>query len=96
MTGGEETPVSFYGNSPFIDKKYESTSFVKVASALKFCLIAEGRMDIYPRNYPCMEWDTAAGHAIINGIGKELYDVETNEVIGYNREDLHVPFFVLT
>ena len=96
VTGGGSIPPSFFEDFRFITKKYDSISFIKVASALKFCLIAEGKMDVYPRNYPCMEWDTAAGHAIINGVGKELYDSDTSSVISYNREDLHVPFFILT
>jgi 3'(2'), 5'-bisphosphate nucleotidase len=38
-------------------------------SSLKFCTIAEGRADVYPRLAPTMEWDTAAGHAILTAAG---------------------------
>ncbi|MEA2757236.1 MAG: 3(2), 5-bisphosphate nucleotidase [Aliidongia sp.] len=38
-------------------------------SALKFCLLAEGAADLYPRFGPTMEWDTAAGHALLNAVG---------------------------
>jgi 3'(2'), 5'-bisphosphate nucleotidase len=38
-------------------------------SSLKFCLIAEGRADVYPRFGPTMEWDTAAGHAVLDAAG---------------------------
>ncbi|MGB1041693.1 MAG: inositol monophosphatase family protein, partial [Flavobacteriales bacterium] len=79
-----------------LKKEKEEVEFLEVGSAIKFCRVAEGLVDLYPRFNPCMEWDTAAGHAIINGVGKELYNAKTSSVIGYNREDLHVPFFILT
>jgi 3'(2'), 5'-bisphosphate nucleotidase len=41
----------------------------RTASSLKFCLIARGDADVYPRLAPTMEWDTAAGHAILNAAG---------------------------
>jgi len=43
--------------------------YVSVGSSLKFCIIAEGRADIYPRLSPTSEWDTAAGHAILLAAG---------------------------
>jgi 3'(2'), 5'-bisphosphate nucleotidase len=42
---------------------------VSVGSSLKFCIVAEGEADIYPRFGPTMEWDIAAGHAILNAAG---------------------------
>ncbi|RIX29402.1 3'(2'),5'-bisphosphate nucleotidase CysQ [Sphingomonas edaphi] len=42
---------------------------VSVGSSLKFCIVAEGRADIYPRLSPTSEWDTAAGHAVLLGAG---------------------------
>lgn len=42
---------------------------VNIGSSLKFCLVAEGRADLYPRFGPTMEWDTAAGHAIVLAAG---------------------------
>jgi 3'(2'), 5'-bisphosphate nucleotidase len=41
----------------------------RAGSSLKFCLIARGAADVYPRIAPTMEWDTAAGHAILNAAG---------------------------
>ncbi|KHJ59193.1 3'(2'),5'-bisphosphate nucleotidase CysQ family protein, partial [Burkholderia glumae] len=38
-------------------------------SSLKFCLLAEGRADVYPRFGRTMEWDTAAGHAVLSAAG---------------------------
>jgi len=42
---------------------------VAVGSSLKFCVVAEGRADIYPRLSPTSEWDTAAGHAVLLAAG---------------------------
>ena len=43
--------------------------FVSVGSSLKFCIVAEGQADIYPRAAPTSEWDTAAGHAVLLAAG---------------------------
>lgn len=77
-------------NIVFSDRYY-----VSLPSAIKFCHLAEGKSDVYPRLYPCMEWDTAAGHAIVQGIGKEIYDLDTNLPLVYNKEDLYSPFFIV-
>lgn len=50
-------------------KRYPSAQHVSVGSSLKFCLVAEGQADLYPRLGPTMEWDTAAGHAILLAAG---------------------------
>lgn len=49
---------------------------ISAGSSLKFCLVAEGRADIYPRFGPTMEWDVAAGHAIIAAAGGVVLDGE--------------------
>ena len=76
----------------FINNLQErSTSNIEVVSkgsSLKFCLIAEGNADIYPRFAPTMEWDTAAGQAICSAVGLKVIDRETGEVMKYNRENL--------
>lgn len=64
-------------------------------SALKFGLIAEGMADIYPRFTPTMEWDTAAGHVLINEMGKSLSLIETNQSLHYNKIDLKNPGFIV-
>jgi 3'(2'), 5'-bisphosphate nucleotidase len=46
-----------------------SCGHVAIGSSLKFCILAEGRADIYPRLSPTSEWDTAAGHAVLLGAG---------------------------
>ncbi len=60
-----------------------------VGSSLKFCMVAEGSADLYYRSGPTMEWDIAAGHAIVRAAGGEVYkDLECKEVFTYNKENL--------
>lgn len=62
---------------------------VSVGSSLKFCLVAEGSADLYYRSGPTMEWDIAAGHAIVRGAGGEVYkDLTCQDVFTYNKENL--------
>lgn len=69
-------------------------TMVSMGSSLKICLVAEGAADIYPRFAPTMEWDTAAGHAILKAAGKELFDYTTNAPMVYNRENLLNNWFI--
>lgn len=71
-------------------------TMVTVGSSLKFCKVAEGKADIYPRFAPTMEWDTAAGQAICNALGFEVLNSETNEPLKYNKEDLLNPGFIVS
>lgn len=61
---------------------------VSMGSSLKFCLVAEGLADVYPRFAPTMEWDTAAGQAICNAVGIQVIDKGTKENMRYNRLNL--------
>lgn len=56
-----------------------------MGSALKFCEVAEGRADLYPRFGTTMEWDTAAGHAIIRAAGGEVFDMATDRPLAYGK-----------
>jgi 3'(2'), 5'-bisphosphate nucleotidase len=58
-----------------------------MGSSLKFCLIAEGSADVYPRNGPTMEWDTAAAQCILEEAGGSVTDLEGN-AIRYNKQVL--------
>lgn len=69
---------------------------VSKGSSLKFCLIAEGNADMYPRFAPTMEWDTAAGQAICNAVGVIVISNETNEPLLYNKENLLNPWFLVS
>ena len=69
---------------------------VSRGSSLKFCLVAEGNADVYPRYAPTMEWDTAAGQAICNAVGVEVISKETNKPLLYNKQNLLNPWFLVT
>ena len=82
----------------FIAQKKKEHSDVKIVSkgsSLKFCLLAEGSADCYPRFGPTMEWDTAAGQAICNAVGFQVIDQSTKENMKYNRENLLNGSFVV-
>lgn len=57
-------------------KTYDVAERVSVGSSLKFCLIAEGKADLYPRFGPTSEWDTAAGHAVLRAAGGHVRHFE--------------------
>lgn len=65
---------------------------VSAGSSLKFCLVADGTADIYPRFGPTMEWDTAAGDAVFRYSGKEE---ERNSPLRYNKETMKNNEFVI-
>ncbi|MBT8261069.1 MAG: 3'(2'),5'-bisphosphate nucleotidase CysQ, partial [Bacteroidia bacterium] len=85
--------LDFVENLKEQGKKVE---IVSKGSSLKFCLIAEGNADVYPRYAPTMEWDTAAGQAICNAVGYQVISKETNKPLLYNKQNLLNPWFVVT
>jgi len=70
-----------------------SHATVAAGSSLKFCLVAEGSADVYPRFGPTMEWDTAAGQAVVEGAGGLV--LSDGRPLQYNREDLLNPPFLV-
>ncbi|QDO93221.1 3'(2'),5'-bisphosphate nucleotidase CysQ [Formosa sediminum] len=83
----------------FVDTLKEKGSDVEIVSkgsSLKFCLVAEGNADVYPRFAPTMEWDTAAGQAICNAVGVEVISKDTEKGLLYNKENLLNPYFLVT
>jgi 3'(2'), 5'-bisphosphate nucleotidase len=74
---------------------YENIEIVSKGSSLKFCLVAEGKADVYPRFAPTMEWDTAAGSAIVEAVGLQVISRETNQPLRYNKENLLNPHFLV-
>ncbi len=66
---------------------------VRHGSALKPCLIAEGRAHVYPRLGTTSEWDTAASQAVLEGAGGVLCAAGTDRPLVYNKADLHNPPF---
>lgn len=66
---------------------------VSVGSSLKLCVVAEGKADIYPRLGPTMEWDTAAGQAVVECAGGTVCK-QDGEPLRYNKSNLLNPFFI--
>ncbi len=65
----------------------------EMGSSLKFCLIAQGDADLYYRDGPTMEWDTAAAQAVLEGAGGGVFTLD-GEPLRYGKEDLRNPHFV--
>lgn len=78
-----------------LKEQHGDVSLTSIGSSIKICLVAEGSADIYPRFAPTMEWDTAAGHAIVRAAGKEMYQVDEVTPLRYNKEDLLNPWFIV-
>ena len=67
-------------------KEYKVSSFTKVASSYKFCLIADGTFDIYAARERANEWDYAAGHAIAENAGAIITTLD-NKPFLYGKEN---------
>ena len=74
-------------------KNYKISERVTAGSSLKFCRIAEGLADIYPRVGRTMEWDTAAGHAVLGFAGGRVVDLHGRDIV-YGKSGLENPSFV--
>jgi len=75
------------------DYKIKETLFA--GSSYKFCLIASGKADIYPRLTPTCEWDTAAGHAVLKAAGGNICSLEGNELTyGFKEKKFINPSFL--
>lgn len=76
--------------SPTLEKQLNAqglTKKVQVGSSLKFCLVARGEADIYPRLTSISEWDTAAGHAILTAAGGAVLDLQGAALAYGNHEN---------
>ncbi|MBA84072.1 MAG: 3'(2'),5'-bisphosphate nucleotidase [Rhodobacteraceae bacterium] len=74
--------------------KYAVADSKSAGSSLKFCLVATGEADIYPRVGRTMEWDTAAGHAVLHGAGGKVVRFDDHSPLVYGKEDYANPFFI--
>ena len=77
-----------------VSQEKRNIELVSKGSSLKLCLLAEGKADIYPRFAPTMEWDTAAGHAIVSAAGGKVIHAEHKMELKYNKENLLNPWFI--
>ncbi|MDT8319030.1 MAG: 3'(2'),5'-bisphosphate nucleotidase CysQ [Xanthomonadales bacterium] len=77
-------------------RKIGNFEFVSMGSSLKFCLLAEGKADFYPRLGPTSEWDTAAAHAVVTAAGGQILMLD-GQALEYNRKEslLNPEFLVI-
>jgi 3'(2'), 5'-bisphosphate nucleotidase len=68
---------------------------VAMGSSLKFCTVAEGKADIYPRLGPTSEWDTAAAQAVVEQAGGKVVELDGNALSYNKKEDILNPWFVV-
>lgn len=78
-----------------VEKQHASVEIQSYGSSLKLCMVAEGVADIYPRIAPTMEWDTAAGQAIVESAGCKVVRYPELDKVKYNKENLLNPWFVV-
>ena len=69
-------------------EKYNVTDSISVGSSLKFCMVAEGKADVYYRHGPTMEWDIGAGQAILEAAGGKVFFETSTKPFRYNKENL--------
>lgn len=74
--------------------KYSVKDMTSAGSSLKFCLVATGEADIYPRVGRTMEWDTAAGQAVLHGAGGQVVQFEDHAPLRYGKDGFANPFFI--
>ena len=106
LAGGDERPFTIIGSrshgteavTAYVrdrEKEHGRVDFISAGSSLKFCRVAEGAADVYPRFGPTMEWDTAAGQAVAEAAGAEVIEADSGRPLVYNKPDLKNPWFVV-
>ncbi|WP_240796789.1 3'(2'),5'-bisphosphate nucleotidase CysQ [Terasakiella sp. SH-1] len=88
--------VSRSHKTPEVDdflKDYSVADEVSAGSSIKFCQVAEGIADLYPRFGPTMEWDTGAGHAVVLGAGGTVKTPEGDD-FRYAKDGFKNGFFI--
>lgn len=74
--------------------RYSVKDAKSAGSSLKFCLVATGEADLYPRIGRTMEWDTAAGDAVLRGAGGQVVRFDTHEPLTYGKPGWDNPYFI--
>ncbi|MBS0564368.1 MAG: 3'(2'),5'-bisphosphate nucleotidase CysQ [Proteobacteria bacterium] len=74
--------------------QYAVADMTSAGSSLKFCLVAAGEADLYPRVGRTMEWDTAAGDAVLRGAGGEMVRFDDHSPFAYGKPGFENPFFI--
>ena len=78
----------------WVNEKFPNAEIIQAGSSLKFCLIAAGEADIYPRFGPTSEWDIAAGHIILSEAGGKILTLENKEINYNEKENVLNPEFI--
>ncbi len=76
-------------------EEHGEVEFISSGSSIKLALVAEGSADVYPRFAPTMEWDTAAGDAVVRCAGAEVVRADNSQPLQYNKSDLLNPWFIV-
>lgn len=74
--------------------RYKVADMRSAGSSLKFCLVATGEADFYPRLGRTMEWDTAAGHAVLGGAGGHVVRFDDQTPLSYGKRGYANPYFI--
>lgn len=74
--------------------RYRVADFTSAGSSLKFCLLAAGEADLYPRLGPTMEWDTAAGDAVLRAAGGRMVRFADHAPFVYGKDGFRNPHFI--
>lgn len=77
-------------------RDFESVDFIAAGSSMKFCLVAEGQADVYPRLGPTCEWDIAAGHIIAEEAGTRVFQHASGKPLDFNKADILNPWFIVS
>ncbi|UCG14111.1 MAG: 3'(2'),5'-bisphosphate nucleotidase CysQ [Deltaproteobacteria bacterium] len=88
---GTEAVANFVGA---LEQQHGKVELKPAGSALKFCLVAQGSADMYPRFGPTMEWDTAAGQCVVEQSGGAVLRMSDRAPLDYNKRDLRNPYFI--
>ena len=78
----------------WVKDNVQDFEIIKKGSSLKFCHIADGNADLYPRFGPTSEWDIAAGHIILNEAGGSLNTIDNKEIVYNTKENILNPYFI--
>ena len=78
----------------WVKKKFTNFELITIGSSLKFCILAEGKADIYPRFGPTSEWDIAAGHIILEEAGGKLKTIDNKDILYNTKDDILNSHFI--
>jgi 3'(2'), 5'-bisphosphate nucleotidase len=77
-----------------VENNVDDYELIQKGSSIKFCEIAEGKVDLYPRFGSTSEWDTAAGHVILVEAGGEIKSIDDEKILYNNKKSVINPPFI--